>query len=121
MAVHKNINPFMNFFVTTIFIFSTMYGLYYYYSIGAAEATTINGLDKSADPQTVGFFGMIPGILNFLSLINPFGLIILFLKAEIPADLFQFLDLFILLPVGWIGTFFEVNWIISKIPTVSVE
>ena len=114
--------PFQSFFISTIFIFSTIWGLYYYWSLGESHSTQMEGLsDNPNDPKGLGLVGTISGILDFLSWINPFGLVkgIIFLIS--PPEIYEFINIFLLRPIGWIGTMITVNYLISKIPTVSGE
>lgn len=115
MPENRVIKPFESFFVSMMFVFSTMWGLYYYWSIGAGTITD-NPLSSEAS-----FSGFINIILNIVSWLSPFALVKAFLLGFLPSEMYTFLDLFILRPIGWIGALYTANFIISKIPTISGE
>lgn len=114
MQINK---PFHSFFVSMVFIFSTMYGLYYYYQVGASEKLAVEGLEESG----ASFGGFINIILDLVSWLSPFALVKYMVLIILPSELYLFVDLFFLRPIGWIGTFITTNYLISKIPTVSGE
>ena len=116
------LSPFLSSIITLLFVFSTIYTLAFFYYQGAGQVITFDGLSEDAvSSDTVNFLGMLDGIINFISWISPFALVrgILFYLA--PADLYQVLDMLLLRPISWIVSIITVNFIISKIPTISGE
>lgn len=99
--------------MSMLFIFSTIYTMIYYYNIDSGQNKTYNALGDSDGQSQAGTegsilssitSGFIDNILSFLSIINPFGFVILILKEFMPESAFTFIDLLILRPVGWVGT-----------------
>jgi len=128
-----NVSPFMGTFMTILFVFSTLYTLAFFYYDATNETISSDSLsDDANDPfdvstESEGVFGFLirvaDGVLEFLSWISPFGLLkglIVELMTNTP-ELYQVINMLILRPVGWIVVVFEVNYILSKIPTVSGE
>lgn len=110
--------PFNSFFISMIFIFSTMYGLYFYYIQGTSEQSKVDGLTEATSESFLGFINVILDIASWLS---PFALVKFFVLNTTPTAMYQFLDLFFLRPIGWVGAMITANYIISRIPTVSSE
>lgn len=119
------ISPFMAMMIGLLFIFSTAYGLMFYYYQGAQQSMSVNGLDSNVrNPNTLdtsgGFLssfvsGAIDTLLNFISWISPFSLIRGLIYAISPSDLFQVLDLFLLRPISWAVSIITANLIIAKV------
>lgn len=114
----------MIFTIGMLFMFSTAYTIVFYYNQASSVATDtlIESLDEtenkaSTDNSILSAItsGFVDSILGFLAIINPFGLVIILLKTMTPTDLFTFLDLLILRPIGWAGTILTSNYVISKI------
>jgi len=116
---------FLIFTISMLFMFSTAYTIVFYWN-QANESTQIeNGLgalgettnEATTDNSILSSItsGFVDSMLGFLSLINPFGLVILLLKAIMPGDIYQFIDLLLLRPLGWAGTIITSNYVISKI------
>lgn len=133
MQENTLISPFLGAFMTAIFIFSTLYTLAYFWNQGSNIQVNTPGLgDNPDDPTQVkltnsGVFGFVisiaDGILEAVSWITPFALVKLLLievMASTP-QLYTILNLLVLRPVGWITALFTVNFLISKLPTMSSE
>ena len=133
MQENTLISPFLGAFMTAIFIFSTLYTLAYFWNQGSNIQVNTPGLgDNPDDPTQVkltnsGVFGFVisiaDGILESVSWITPFALVKLLLievMASTP-QLYTILNLLVLRPVGWITALFTVNFLISKLPTMSSE
>lgn len=125
MPENRIIKPFESFFVSMIFIFSTMYTLYYYYEMGTQQPLEFEGITEDVnDPLNSGFASILDSVLEFVSWISPFalvkGLIIILFQSNTP-ELYTAINLLLLRPIGWIGALFTANYLISKIPTVSPE
>lgn len=115
---------FLIFTISMFFLFSTAYTIIFYVNEANAQSQ-LDGLaevdettnEAPAEQSILSALtsGFIDSLLSFLSLINPFGLIILLLKAVMPIDIYQFLDLILLRPIGWSGTIITSNYVISRI------
>ena len=114
---------FIQFFIVCIFIFSSMYTMYYYFLQGETSAGTApEGLNDDANnTEGLNFPGIFDAILEFISWISPFALIKALLIVITPSEIYEILNLLILRPVGWIAVLIESNYIVSKIPTISGE
>lgn len=122
----RTVKPFEGLFVTLIFIFTTIWGLMYYWEVGESQAMNINGLELSdKDPsQLNGVFFFVNWILDAVSWISPFALIkglMLEIVYPVSPHLYQFIDLFFLRGISWVSSLFTLNWAISKIPTESSQ
>lgn len=116
---------FLIFTISMFFMFSTAYTIMFYWNQANNAAQIENGLTQvdettnqaPTDESIISSItsGFVDNILGFLAVINPFGLIILLLKQIMPADIFQFLDLLLLRPIGWAGTIITSNYVISRI------
>lgn len=115
---------FLIFTISMLFMFSTAYTIVFYWN--QANAVKIqNGLSQvdettneaPTDESIISSItsGFVDNVLGFLAVINPFGLIILLLKSIMPTDIFQFVDLLLLRPIGWAGTIITSNYVISRI------
>lgn len=135
MAESFNLTPFLGSTMTLVFMFSTMYTLAFFYYTDANQVFNAEGLsDEPNDPSTKassssGFFGTVisftDGVLELISWLSPMALIkSLFVAIEFKTKapfIYTLLNLFILRPVGWLMAIFTLNFVISKIPTVSGE
>jgi len=54
-------------------------------------------------------------VLESLSWFSPFALVKLLFVIIVPAPIYEPLNLLILRPMGWIGTWITTEWIINKI------
>lgn len=120
--------------VTLLFLFSTSYTLVYLYYLDSNQELTITGLSddpkdaKVAATSSSGFLGTIipiaDGILELVSWLSPVALIKVlfagFMQTNTPF-LYLLVNLLILRPLGWSMALITLNFIISKIPTVSGE
>lgn len=119
------ISPFMSMMIGLLFVFSTLYGLMYYYNIGANQQSSYQGLSQNSnDPQLLntggGFLstyvsGAVDTLLSFTAWISPFFLIRGAILAISPTDLYQVLDIFLLRPMSWVTSIITANLIIAKI------
>lgn len=116
---------FLIFTMSMLFLFSVGYTIIFYFNQAQSLTTPQNSLtpvvqttnQAPTDQSILSAItsGFVDDILGFLSIINPFGFIILLVKAISPQDAYQFLDLLFLRPIGWTGTIITSNYIISKI------
>ena len=116
---------FIIFTVSMLFLFSVGYTLMYYYQQASDQAATegiLPDVDETGniaptDDSIISSItsGFVDNVLGFLAVINPFGLIILFLKAIMPSDAYTLVNLLFLRPIGWTGTIITSNYVISKI------
>lgn len=115
--------PFLSIVVQIVFILNTIFNLFKYYSLAASQSFTVTeGLPETLNTSSSGLI-LVSWILDIISTINPFGLLKImlgYIMTDTPA-LYDILNDFILIPIGLIVTFYEVNYLISKIPTVSPE
>lgn len=115
--------PFLSIVVQIVFILNTIFNLFKYYSLALSQSVTVTeGLPETLDTSSSGLL-LVSWILDIVSTINPFGLLKImlgYIMTETPM-LYDILNDFILIPIGLIVTFYEVNYLISKIPTVSPE
>lgn len=115
--------PFLSITVQIVFILNTIFNLFKYYSLALSQSVTVtDGLPSTLNTSSSGLL-LVSWILDILSTINPFGLLKImlgYIMTDTPV-LYQILNDFILIPIGLIVTFYEVNYLISKIPTVSPE
>lgn len=112
--------------ITMIFLFSTVYTMAFYWY--AAENQTMNvvglddlsgGLQKNPD-KTQSFISevidnMLEYILESLSWFSPFVIVKGLLLVLVPAPIYEPLNLILLRPLGWIGTWITTEWVINKI------
>lgn len=115
--------PFLSIVVQIVFILNTIFNLFKYYSLALSQSVTVTeGLPETLDTSSSGLI-LVSWILDILSTINPFGLLKImlgYIMTDTPV-LYDILNDFILIPIGLIVTFYEVNYLVSKIPTVSPE
>lgn len=116
---------FLIFTISMFFMFSTAYTILFYYNeatgtaqeitaLGAVEETTnIAGTQDSVISSITS--GFLYWVLGILAIINPFGLLLTSLRFVMPSDIFQFLDLLLLRPIGWAGNFITANYVISRV------
>ena len=119
------ISPFMAMMIGLLFVFSTSYGLMFYYYQGASKQVNFNNIGANPnDPASVsgggGFLGSfitgsIDALLSFISWISPFAIVRGMILAISPTDLFTVLDIFLLRPISWVVSIITANWIIAKI------
>ena len=104
----------------------------YIYSIDSLQSMKINELSDPNDPNSIkvqsgGIFGFvinsIDGIAEITSWISPLILIkeMVWVFMRDTPFLYTLLNLLILRPASWAVSLFTLNFIISKIPTVSGE
>jgi len=117
--------PFLNSTVIIILILSTMFGLYKYYMQAQSMNPQIDyGLsDELTYDQGNASLVFVSFLIDILASINPFGFLKIFLVFILQPTpiIYDILNTFILNPVGLIVTFYELNWVISKIPTEASE
>jgi len=114
------VSPFIGQFITYAFIFSTIYGLYYYWAMGAQIQMGVSGMgDDPNNPSGLSVLGLLNAVLEFISWLSPFALVKLIVGAIMTPDLYLFMNMFVLRPVGWIVAIITADMIISRVPTVS--
>lgn len=116
------------FLAKMFFMFSTLYTLAYFWAAGSNEALKVQELSEQG-AENIGVIegswvslivsAAIDDVLNTIAYFSPFALVILFMKAMVPADLFTPINLLLLRPIGWIGAFITTEWVINKIRGVS--
>ena len=119
-----NQGSFIVFTMSMFFLFSTMYTIVYYYDkeseialdtpLGDVESTENKSPTEGSIISSITS-GFIDDLLGFLAVINPFGLVIWLIKLIAPEDIYTFINLILLRPLGWTGTMITSNFVISKI------
>jgi len=114
--------------ITMFFLVSTLFGLMHYWNEAASVQDQADGLgvkdtssiiDKNEDS---GFFSGITGlftssvidyIANALSWASPFFIVkgIIYIFTISTPEIYKFVDLFFLRPIGWIIFFIQFEWI----------
>lgn len=113
--------------VTMFFIVSTLFGLMHYWNEASGIQDINNGLDTKdasqivTDSDSTGFSlitsifsaGFFDFIANALSWLSPFAIVkaIIFIFTTDSPEIYTFVDLFILRPVGWIVFFIQFEWV----------
>lgn len=114
----------LNFLVTGMFMFSTMYGLLYLYNMGVGTEINAQELkemdpDNPTRPEQNWWSGIITGtfdqIFEAISIFNPFFIIKSLLQSFLPDILYTMMNLFLLRPIGVIVTFMEVDYIFNML------
>ena len=128
MSERVNLGGFMASLITFSFLFSTIYTLAFFYSQATGQLNpgqiAIGGGSPSVEAPLVDVFGIFDSILNIISWLSPFAAIKFLMVALVENNapiLYQVIDLLILRPIGWIVTALEINYLVSKIPTISQE
>lgn len=112
--------------IVTIFMFSTVYTLAFYYNAAEGNSIGVVGLDDLSGglretPESGDSFittvvdNMLEYVLESLSWFSPFVLVKGLLTVLVPAPIYEPLNLLILRPLGWIGTWITTEWVINKI------
>lgn len=119
-----NTTPFLSSTVKIIFILNTMWGLYKYYTLAQSQTPGVtSGLPSSVESSNTAL-AVVSWLVDIIASINPLGLLKLFwiyiMQNPTPL-LYDVLNTFVLVPIGLIVTFYELNWAWSKVPTVSGE
>lgn len=123
------ISPFISMMITLLFMFSTAYGLMFYYYQAESKTITTSGMpitpnDDPNNPSSLntngGFFavfvsGIIDTLLSLLAWISPFAAVRWLFFVISPTDLFNVLDIFLLRPMSWTVTILTANWILAKV------
>ena len=120
----------LQYLMVLFFIFSTIYTLAYYYEQGSRQGFSYSELQDRDDntlpsnPSSSSWLstvvsGSLDWIFEILSWFTPFALVKGLIYIITPSDVYQFLKLLILRPVGWIGTFISAEWVINKLRGVS--
>jgi hypothetical protein len=120
------IKPFQSSFVSAVFVFSTMYALSYFWSLGSGQPlfNVVGLIDK------LPYIGHIVSILPFGSFfdlglevtsdLSPWLIVkgvVYSMFNPISPDAYTFINLFFLRPIGWVFSLFTVDWLVAKIPT----
>ena len=112
------------FMMGMFFVFSTAYTLVYYYNQESSISldAPLGDVEETANKAPTGesiissiTSGFINDLLGFLAVINPFGLVIWLFKLIVPQELYTFINLLLLRPIGWTGTMITSNYVLSKI------
>ena len=118
------------FLMSMFFFFSAIYTMVFYYNQASDIQNNIKGLDTQ-EAQNVATTesswisgitqGLIDDLLGAASFFSPFALVKLLFKVMLDSqpDLYTFLDLLLLRPIGWVGAFITTEWVIDKIRGVS--
>ena len=112
--------------VMMIFMFSTIYTLGFYYYQASGESFTITGLEERTgtlmdEPDKDKSFlstiteNIIDYLLESLSWFSPFALVKGLLISIVPVVIYEPINLLLLRPVGWLGTWITTEWVINKI------
>lgn len=116
--------PFISSTVKIIFILNTMWGLFKYYNQAQSQSPAVTtGLPSSVDTSNTAL-ALISWLVDIIASINPLGFLKLFwiyIMQNPTPILYDILNTFILVPIGLIVTFYEVNYVLSKLPTISPE
>ena len=116
------------FLASMFFLFSVLYTMVFYYNQATSTQTNIQGLSdqdptNTAPAESSWISGItqsiIDGLLEVVSLFSPFILIKGLFFAITPPDIYEFLNLLLLRPIGWVGAFITTEWVIDKIRGVS--
>lgn len=117
----------LKYFISMVFIFSTIYTMAFYYfaasgqimgievageTTGMVQTSGMNTTGAVAVLSSVGFVEWLGEILSWLS---PFALVKVLLVELMPPVLYQPVNMLFLRPIGWIGTWITTEWIINKI------
>ena len=132
MATNINFSPFIGQITVLLFMFSTIYTFMYLYSVDSLQSPKANELSDPNDPngvkvQSGGIFGFVinavDGIIEVTTWISPFFLVkeLIWAIMKDTPFLYTLMNLLILRPASWAVSIFTLNFIISKIPTVSGE
>ena len=114
----------LNFLATGMFMFSTMYGLLYFYNIGIGTEASAQELsemdpDNPKRPESNWWSSILTGtfdqIFEIISVFNPFFIIKALLQSFLPDILYTMMNLFLLRPIGVIVTFMEVDYIFNML------
>lgn len=104
-----------------------MYTLSFYYNEARGQDLQAQALDdlggqvqEGIEPQEGGFLtstvnDVFDWVLEALSWFSPFAILKGLLLVMVPDILYEPLNLLILRPVGWIGSWITTEWIINKI------
>lgn len=109
-----------------VFMFSTIYTMAFYWFQAEGMDIEVIGLDnldgslrKTPEAQesfiTIVVDNMLEFLLESLSWFSPFILVKGLLIVLVPAPIYEPLNLLILRPVGWIGSWITTEWVINKI------
>lgn len=109
-----------------IFMFSTVYTMAFYWYQAEDTSMTVVGLDEldgelRKTPETQETFissvidNMLVYIIDALSWFSPFSIVRVLFVILVPAPIYEPLNLLILRPLGWIGTWITTEWVINKI------
>lgn len=120
-------SSYLQFTVTALFIFSTMYTIVYYINEGDGQTTTINALndrdDTNPDTSHQSFWDSllssitIDTVLDWISMLSPFILIkgLIYAITINTPELYTIINLLLLRPAGWVGFLFTLDWGLNKI------
>lgn len=123
MPENTLVSPFLSAFMTIIFFFSTLYTAAYYFNQGMSTQLSTSGINDNPPPIGSVALSVVDPILEASSLFAPFGLvkILIFEVMSSTPEIYTFINLLVLRPVSWIVSLFTINYLVSKIPTMSGE
>lgn len=107
-------------------MFSTIYTMWFYWNavdttgIQVTALTEYDGTSITDPDESQGFFtDMLSSVTDYifeaLSWFSPFAIIKGIMILVVPAAIYEPLNLILLRPMGWIGTWITTEWIINKI------
>ena len=89
-----------------------IYGLMYYWD----NSTQVTGLDeRDAETASSSTLEILTGAIEFFSWTSPFMIVKGAIYMISPPPLYEFLNLFILRPLGWLCSYFFLEWVIFTI------
>jgi len=104
-----------------VFMFSTIYTLGFYYYAATGDAYTFTGMSDTTGtmvsemPTNILLQYIIDFLLEILSWASPFAIVKGLLLLIVPTPLYEPINLLLLRPIGWIGTWITTEWVINKI------
>lgn len=123
----------LKYFISMVFIFSTVYTMAFYYFAATGEVMGVPVLDESTPSafnstavadSGIGVLiglGFIEWMGEFLSWLSPFALVKALMVTLLPPLIYQPINLLFLRPIGWIGAWITTEWVINKIRGSSEE
>lgn len=123
MTEYIRISPFLATVISMSFIFSTLFTLAYFYYQGAGVGYNGGEMGHDATTPVQGLIAVLSVVLDLISWASPVALLKAFFGYNMASTpiLYTLLDMLLLRPLGWVMAVVEINFIISKIPTISGE
>jgi len=111
--------------IVYVFLISTIYGLVYYYNIGASNDVSIEGLGDSDGSIQIGLeeddsfasliLNAVDSLLEFISWLSLFSIVKGIFYTMLPASIYAPVNLFLLRPTGWITAAITTEWMLNKV------